>query len=57
MIIMNPNQTNAKSLAELRRQKEKAKKREAAKGKRDGAAVRKKYKSKKKPKQNMLLLA
>ena len=47
---MNPNQTNAKSLAELRRQREKAKKREAAKEKRDGAAVRKKYKSKKKPK-------
>ena len=44
---MNPNQSNAKSLAELKRQREKAKKREAAKEKRDGAAVRKKYKNKK----------
>ena len=48
--MSNPRQSNAKSLAELRRQREKAKKREAAKEKRDGAAVRKKYKNKKKPK-------
>ena len=47
---MNPNQSNAKSLAELRAQREKSKKREAAKEKRDGAKVRQKYKSKKKPK-------
>ena len=47
---MNPNQSNAKSLAELRRQREKAKKREAAKERKNGAAIRKKYKSKKKPK-------
>ena len=38
--MSNPNQTNAKSLAELRRQREKAKKRETAKEKRDGAKVR-----------------
>ena len=48
--MSNPNQTNAKSLAELRRQREKAKKREAAKDKKDGAELRKKYKNKKKPK-------
>ena len=45
--MSNPNQSTAKSIAELRRQREKAKKREAAKEKRDGAAVRKKYKNKK----------
>ena len=50
ILMANPRQSNAKSLAELRAQREKAKKREVAKEKRDGAAVRKKYKSKKKPK-------
>ena len=48
--MSNPNQSNAKSLAELRRQREKAKQRTKAQEKRDGAAVRKKYKNKKKPK-------
>ena len=38
--MANPNQTTAKSLAELRRQREKAKVREKAKEKRDGAKVR-----------------
>ena len=47
---MNPNQTNAKNLAELRAQKKRAEQRQKAKEKRDGAAVRKKYKNKKKPK-------
>ena len=45
--MSNPNQSSAKSLAELRRQREKAKNREAAKQKKDSAAVRKKYKNKK----------
>ena len=55
--MANPNQSNAKSLAELRRQREKAKVREKAKEKRDGAKVRQKYKSKKKPKQLLLAIA
>lgn len=38
--MTNPRQSNAKSLAELRAQREKAKKREAAKNRRDGAKVR-----------------
>ena len=48
--MANPNQTNAKSLAELRAQKKRAEAKKKAQEKRDGAAVRKKYKSKKKPK-------
>ena len=47
---MNPNQTNAKSLAELRAQKKRAEQRQKNKDKKDGAAIRKKYKNKKKPK-------
>ena len=37
---MNPNQTNAKSLAELRAQKKKAEQRQKAKDRADGAKVR-----------------
>ena len=48
--MANPNQSNAKSLAELRAQKKRAEQRQKAQEKRDGAAVRKKYKNKKKPK-------
>lgn len=47
---MNPNQTNAKSLAELRAQKKIAEQRQKAKDRADSKAVRKKYKNKKKPK-------
>ena len=47
---MNPNQSNAKSLAELRAQRKRATQREKAKERADGAKVRQKYKSKKKPK-------
>ena len=48
--MANPRQSNAKSLAELRAQKKRAEQRNRAKEKREGEAVRKKYKSKKKPK-------
>ena len=48
--MANPNQSNAKSLAELRAQKKRADQKARDKEKRDGAAVRKKYKNKKKPK-------
>ncbi len=48
--MANPNQSNAKSLAELRAQRKRAEQRAKAQEKRDGAAVRKKYKNKKKPK-------
>ena len=47
---MNPNQSNAKSLAELRAQRKRATQREKAKERADGAKVRQKYKNKKKPK-------
>ena len=47
---MNPNQSNAKTLAELRAQRKRATQREKAKERADGAKVRQKYKSKKKPK-------
>ena len=54
--MSNPRGSKANSIAGIRADRrkaearEKAKKREAAKEKRDGAAVRKKYKNKKKPK-------
>ena len=48
--MANPNQSNAKSLAELRAQKKRAEAKKKAQEKRDGAKVRQKYKSKKKPK-------
>ena len=48
--MANPNQSNAKSLAELRAQRKRATQREKAKERADGAKVRQKYKSKKKPK-------
>ena len=48
--MSNPRQSNAKSLAELRTQRKRATQREKAKERADGAKVRQKYKSKKKPK-------
>ena len=48
--MTNPRQSNAKSLAELRAQKKRAEQKARDKEKRDGAKVRQKYKSKKKPK-------
>ena len=45
--MSNPNQSNAKSLAELRAQRKRAEQRQKAKDKKDSAAVRKKYKNKK----------
>ena len=48
--MANPRQSNAKSLAELRAQKKRAEARDRAKQKKEGEAVRKKYKAKKKPK-------
>ena len=48
--MSNPRQSNAKSLAELRAQRKRATQREKAKERADGAKVRQKYKSKKKPK-------
>ena len=48
--MTNPNQSNAKSLAELRAQRKRAEQRAKAQEKRDGAKVRQKYKNKKKPK-------
>ena len=45
--MANPNQSNAKSLAELRAQRKRADQKAKAQEKRDGAAVRKKYKNKK----------
>ena len=57
---MNPNQSNAKSLAELRAQRKRATQKQKAKERADGAKVRaevNKAKKKKGKKQNMLLLA
>ena len=49
--MTNPNQSNAKSLAELRAQKKRAEAREKAKAKKDGQAVRRQVnKAKKKGK-------
>ena len=48
--MSNPNQTSAKSLAELRAQRKRAEQRQKAKDQADSKALRKKYKSKKKPK-------
>ena len=48
--MANPRQSKANSLAGIRAERKRAEQREKAKEKRDGAAVRKKYKSKKKPK-------
>ena len=48
--MANPRGSKANSLAELRAQRKRATQREKAKERADGAAVRKKYKSKKKPK-------
>ena len=45
--MANPNQSNAKSLAELRAQRKRAEQRQKAKDRADGKAVRKKYKNKK----------
>ena len=44
------NQSNAKTLAELRAQRKRAEQRAKDKDRKDGAALRKKYKNKKKPK-------
>ena len=49
--------TKRSTLAGIRADRKKAEQREKAKQKKDGAKVRQKYKSKKKPKQNMVLLA
>lgn len=48
--MANPNQSNAKSLAELRAQRKRAEQRQKAKDQADSKALRKKYKNKKKPK-------
>lgn len=48
--MTNPNQSNAKSLAELRAQRKRADQRQKAKDQADSKALRKKYKNKKKPK-------
>ena len=48
--MSNPNQSNAKSLAELRAQRKRAEQRQKSKDRKDGAELRKKYKNKKKPK-------
>ena len=48
--MSNPRQSNAKSLAELRTQRKRAEQRQKAKDQADSKAIRKKYKSKKKPK-------
>ena len=48
--MANPNQSSAKSLAELRAQRKRAEQRQKVKDQADSKAIRKKYKSKKKPK-------
>ena len=48
--MANPQQSNAKSLAELRAQRKRADQRQKAKDQADSKALRKKYKNKKKPK-------
>ena len=48
--MTNPRGSKANSLAGIRAERKRAEQREKAKQKRDGEAVRKKYKSKKKPK-------
>ena len=45
--MANPNQSNAKSLAELRAQRKRAEQRQKAKDQADSKALRKKYKNKK----------
>ena len=48
--MANPRGSKANSLAGIRADRKKAEQREKAKQKKDGAKVRQKYKSKKKPK-------
>ena len=48
--MTNPRGSKANSLAGIRADRKKAEQREKAKQKKDGANVRQKYKSKKKPK-------
>lgn len=48
--MTNPRGSKANSLAGIRAERKRAEQREKAKEKRDGAKVRQKYKSKKKPK-------
>ena len=48
--MANPRQSKANSLAGIRAERKRAEQREKAKQKKDGAKVRQKYKSKKKPK-------
>ena len=47
---MNPTGSKANSLAGIRADRKRAEQRQKAKDKKDGAALQKKYKNKKKPK-------
>ena len=55
--MTNPRGTKRSTLAGIRADRKKAEQRQKAKERADSKAVRKKYKNKKKPKQNMVLLA